>query len=102
MHKSLVQMLCFLCTNKVLFSTTMNSINKLHGIKYSKEQVNYYNAQTERIDNHNKHYGAEILPDVFAKFDTLGKYNGLQLTASLSKKFLQYIENRKKHMQSSF
>ena len=45
MHESLVQTLAFLCTNKVLFQTTVNLVNEIHSIKYSKDHINYYDTQ---------------------------------------------------------
>ena len=72
---------------KVLFKTTVNFINEIKAIKYSKDQINYYDTQAKKKEVANRHFGSNTLPDIFAKFDSPGEYNGIPLSVKLCKNF---------------
>jgi len=77
MHASMIYQFCKLATNKVLFSTYIDMINKMHSIKYYKTILLYYDYNHEL--SLKRILKKLVYLNPFPLFESKGEYNGIKL-----------------------
>jgi hypothetical protein len=91
-----------LITSQVQFGTFANAMNTIYALKYDMSRLSYYRSFIDWKRKVGPHLGADF-PEPFAKYDSVGEYNGIKITEGTMKQlFINFVQLHEPCMQASF
>jgi hypothetical protein len=100
-HKFMLYSFVELITSRVQFGTFANAMNTIYALKYDMSRLSYYSSFID-WKNQVGSLGADY-PVPFAKFNSVGEFNGIKLTKGTMKAlFINFMKVHEPYMQASF